>query len=174
MADQLRLSRGLIDRFAGAGWQSDALLAAAQDADDFKFDAFAQVQMESWSSGRVTLIGDAGYCASPLSRMGTSLALVGAYILAGELGSAGDGLSTEHVERALASYGTLMRPYVDKCQDLPSGVDGYSPMSNSDIVITSQVMKWMQRWPFRIFAAKKWFTTADSIDLPHYVGSPAR
>ncbi|OBA90899.1 FAD-binding monooxygenase, partial [Mycobacteriaceae bacterium 1482268.1] len=78
--------RMLVDRFAGAGWQCDALLAAAQEADDFYFDSFLQVHMPSWTSGRVALVGDAGYCASPLSGMGTSLALVGAYILAGELG----------------------------------------------------------------------------------------
>jgi 2-polyprenyl-6-methoxyphenol hydroxylase-like FAD-dependent oxidoreductase len=163
----------LADRFAGAGWHCAALLAAAQEADDFYFDEFAQVHMDSWSRGRVTLCGDAGYCASPLSGMGTSLALVGSYLLGGELGSAPDVLSSEHVDGALASYGRLMRPYVDKCQDLPAGVDGYAPKSNSDIVITAQVMKWMQRWPFRSFAAKKFFTTADSIDLPEYVGSAA-
>ena len=44
--------------------------------------------MAAWTSGRVALVGDAGYCASPLSGMGTSLALVGAYLLAGELGPA--------------------------------------------------------------------------------------
>ena len=60
--------------------------ATAFRLDDFYFDAFAQVHMPTWSSGRVGLVGDAGYCASPLSGMGTSLALVGAYLLAGELG----------------------------------------------------------------------------------------
>jgi 2-polyprenyl-6-methoxyphenol hydroxylase-like FAD-dependent oxidoreductase len=158
----------LVDRFAGAGWHSDALLAAALEADDFYFDAFAQVHMESWSRGRVTLCGDAGYCASPLSGMGTSLALVGTYLLAGELGPAPDGLSSAHLAGALASYDRLMRPYVDRCQDLPSGVDGFAPKSKVDIVITAQVMKWMQRWPFRGFAAKKFFTTADAIELPQY------
>ncbi len=68
----------LVERFAGAGWHCDALLAAAAEADDFYFDAFAQVHMPTWASGRVALVGDAGYCASPLSGMGTSLALVGA------------------------------------------------------------------------------------------------
>jgi 2-polyprenyl-6-methoxyphenol hydroxylase-like FAD-dependent oxidoreductase len=53
-------------------------LAAAEGADDFYFDAFAQVHMETFSSGRATLVGDADYCASPLSGMGTSLVLVGA------------------------------------------------------------------------------------------------
>ena len=158
----------LVERVAGAGWQSDALLAAAQDADDFYFDAFTQVHMDSWSTGRVTLVGDAGYCASPLSGMGTSLALVGAYVLAGELGQAPDTLRPGHIEQALAAYGATMRPYVDKCQDLPRGVDGYAPMKSSDIAVTALVMKMMQRWPFRNYAAKKWFTTADSIDLPDY------
>ena len=45
----------LVERFAGAGWQCDALLAAAEGADDFYFDAFAQVHMETFSSGRATL-----------------------------------------------------------------------------------------------------------------------
>ena len=61
-----------------------------------------------------------------------------------------------------------MRPYVDKCQNLPAGIDGYAPMSKADIAITALVMKWMQRWPFRAYAAKKFFTTADSIELPEY------
>ena len=45
----------LVDRFAGAGWQCDALLTAAQEADDFYFDSFLQVRMPAWASGRVTL-----------------------------------------------------------------------------------------------------------------------
>ena len=158
----------LAERFAGVGWHADQLVSAASEADDFYFDAFAQVHMDSWSRGRVTLCGDAGYCASPLSGMGTSLALVGAYVLAGEIGPAADGLTAEHLAGALGRYATVMRPYVDRCQDLPAGIDGYAPMTKSDIVITAEVMKWMQRWPVRSFAAKKFFTTADSIDLPDY------
>lgn len=156
--------------FAGAGWQCDALLAAAATADDFYFDAFAQVQMPTISDGRVTLAGDAGYCASPLSGMGTSLALVGAYVLAGELGPA-ETLDTQRIQTALAKYEAVMRPYIDRCQDLPNGIDGYLPKSASEIAITAQVMKWMQRWPFRSFAEKKWFTTADAVDLPDYAAS---
>jgi len=153
--------------FAGAGWQCDALLSAAQTADDFYFDAFVQVHMPTISQGRVTLAGDAGYCASPLSGMGTSLALVGAYVLAGELGPAGS-LDAQHIQAALQRYEAVMRPYIDRCQCLPNGVDGYLPKSASDIAVTAQVMKWMQRRPFRSFAEKKWFTTADAIDLPDY------
>jgi 2-polyprenyl-6-methoxyphenol hydroxylase-like FAD-dependent oxidoreductase len=160
--------RALLTRhFAGAGWQCDALLAAAATADDFYFDAFAQVHMPTISQGRVALAGDAGYCASPLSGMGTSLALVGAYVLAGELGPA-DSLDTNRIRAALARYEFVMRPYIDRCQDLPNDIDGYLPKSASDIAVTAQVMKWMQRWPFRPLAEKKWFSTAGAIELPNY------
>lgn len=158
----------LADRFAEVGWHAAELIAAARGADDFYFDSFLQVHMDSWVSGRVALCGDAGYCASPLSGMGTALALVGAYVLAGELGPADDALESAHVRRALDRYGDIMRPYVGRCQDLPAGIDGYAPMSSSDITVTALVMKWMQRWPFRAYAARKYFTTADSIDLPEY------
>ena len=157
----------LVERFAGAGWECDALLAAAHEADDFYFDSYAQVHMPSWSSGRVTLVGDAGYCASPLSGMGTSLALVGAYVLAGELGPA-NALDAQSIQQALSRYGEVMRPYVDKCQDLPNSLDRFAPMKESDITSTALVMKWMQRCPFRPIAAKLWFKTADSIALPDY------
>jgi 2-polyprenyl-6-methoxyphenol hydroxylase-like FAD-dependent oxidoreductase len=160
--------RTLLTRyFAGSGWQCDALLEAAATADDFYFDAFAQVHMPTISHGRVTLVGDAGYCASPLSGMGTSLALVGAYVLAGELGSA-DSLDAQHIQAVLQRYEAAMRPYIDRCQDLPNGIDGYLPESSSDIAITAAVMKWMQRWPFSPIAERKWFTTADAIELPDY------
>lgn len=161
----------LADRFAGAGWQCDALLAAAHEADDFYFDSFAQVHMRTWSSGRVTLVGDAGYCASPLSGMGTSLALVGAYLLAGELGPA-DSVGAETITSALARCEMRIRPYVDKCQDLPNTIDRYAPKSQSDIAVNAVVWRWMQRWPFRPIAAKLWFTTADSIALPDYPALP--
>jgi 2-polyprenyl-6-methoxyphenol hydroxylase-like FAD-dependent oxidoreductase len=155
----------LVQRFTGAGWQCDALVAAAESADDFYFDAFAQVHMDTWSRGRVTLVGDAGYCASPLSGMGTTLALVGAYVLAGELGAPGGDVS-----RALSAYETTLRPFVTTCQHLNNTLDRYAPMKESDIAINAAVMKWMQRWPFRPVAARLWFTTADSIVLPEYAG----
>jgi 2-polyprenyl-6-methoxyphenol hydroxylase-like FAD-dependent oxidoreductase len=172
-ADPISYDRGDLDaqrdllaaRFAGAGWQSDALVAAAREADDFYFDAFAQVHMDTWSSGRVTLVGDAGYCASPLSGMGTSLALVGAYVLAGELVDGGN------LTAALDRYQKVMRPYVDRCQKLPNGIDGYLPNSASDIRVTAMVMKYMQRWPFRPIAERKWFTTAEAVDLPDYASA---
>lgn len=67
------------------GWEVPKLLAAMKQSKDFYFDSIAQICMSHWSDGRVALVGDAGYCPSPVSGQGTSLALVGAYVLAGEL-----------------------------------------------------------------------------------------
>lgn len=169
-AAQLKL---LATYFAGAGWQCQELLAAAAEADDFYFDAFLQIHMPTISQGPVTLVGDAGYCASPLSGMGTSLALVGAYVLAGELGPA-DALDSAALPQALARYEATMRPYIRRCQQLPNGINGYLPKSSSDVAITGKVMKWMQRPPFRYFAERKWFTAADAIALPDYPGTGQR
>jgi 2-polyprenyl-6-methoxyphenol hydroxylase-like FAD-dependent oxidoreductase len=78
---------------------------------DFYFGAMAQTVMESWSKGRIALVGDAGYCPSPFSGQGTSLALVGAYVLAQELGKTPDDYA-----KAFANCEARMRPYVLKNQ----------------------------------------------------------
>ncbi|SON63612.1 hypothetical protein MSIMFI_05143 [Mycobacterium simulans] len=83
-------------------------------------------------------------------------------MLAGELVQGTD------IPAALDRYQKVMRPYVDRCQKLPNSIDGYVPKSASDIRMTALVMKYMQRWPFRPFAERKWFTTAEAVDLPDY------
>jgi 2-polyprenyl-6-methoxyphenol hydroxylase-like FAD-dependent oxidoreductase len=153
----------LASRFAGAGWEVDKLLAAMFEATDFYFDSVGQVHVDEWSRERVVLLGDAGYCASPLSGMGTSLALVGAYILAGELvASRGD-----H-RVAFKRYHERMRSYVDQAQQLPAGgVDGYAPMHRVIIALRTASMRAITRWPFRAIVASE-FTKADAIELPRY------
>ena len=54
----------------------------------FYFDAITQLELTSWSRGRVTLVGDAGYCPGPAVGGSTSLAVYGAYVLAGEIAKA--------------------------------------------------------------------------------------
>ncbi len=71
--------------FADAGWQVPGMLAAMYDADDLFFDGVSQIRMPRWSSGRVALVGDAAYAPSFLTGQGSSLALVGAYMLAGSV-----------------------------------------------------------------------------------------
>ncbi|MFI7102556.1 FAD-dependent monooxygenase [Streptomyces sp. NPDC050161] len=100
--------RGLVtDKLAALRWEPTRLAKAAAEAPDFFCDAMAQIRMDHWTRGRFALLGDAGYCASPLSGQGTSLALVGARVLADELGRAGDG----H-RGAFNRYEARMRPFV--------------------------------------------------------------
>ncbi|MGW1344873.1 FAD-dependent monooxygenase [Kribbella sp. NPDC002412] len=106
----------LVRRFTGLGWHTDHILAALRDADDFYFDSTSRVVVPDWSRGRVVLVGDAGYCGSPLAGHGTALSLVGAYVLAGELAAA-DG---DHV-RAFPSYQAQLQAYVDQRMELPPG-----------------------------------------------------
>lgn len=71
--------------FADASWEVPGLLADLEEADDVFFDAVSQIRMPRWSSGRVALVGDAAYAPSFLTGQGTSLSLVGAYMLAASL-----------------------------------------------------------------------------------------
>jgi 2-polyprenyl-6-methoxyphenol hydroxylase-like FAD-dependent oxidoreductase len=108
----------LADKAAGLGWVVPHLLEAVGLAQDFWLGVIAQVRMPRWSKGRIALAGDAGYSPSPASGQGTSLALVGAYVLAQELGrSAGDHAPLDHAG-AFARYEARMRPFVDKNQEL--------------------------------------------------------
>ncbi|MCP2337658.1 FAD-dependent monooxygenase [Actinomadura rupiterrae] len=111
--DTSEQQRLLAERLAGGGWELPRLLETMKDAPDFHFDAMAQVHMDSWSSGRVVLLGDAGYCGSPLSGQGTSMAMVGAYVLAGELKEA-DG----NHRKAFDAYERELRDYVSANQEL--------------------------------------------------------
>ncbi|WP_410580681.1 FAD-dependent monooxygenase [Amycolatopsis sp. lyj-108] len=99
--------------YADAGWETPRVLDELGGSPDYFFESVGQMRLEQWSRGRIAVVGDAAYCASPLSGMGTSLALVGAYVLAGELGR-----HAGHID-AFRSYEAIMRPYVDQAQKVP-------------------------------------------------------
>ncbi|MCX5095698.1 FAD-dependent monooxygenase [Streptomyces sp. NBC_00365] len=115
--DPIRQQEVLAEHFTGNGWESDHLLRQMRQAPDFYFDSVAQVHLDTWSRGRVALIGDAAHCPSSLSGMGSGLALVGAYVLAGELAAA----QGDHT-RAFARYEAQMRAYAAGCQKMGDGV----------------------------------------------------
>jgi len=105
--------RLLRDQMAGFGWETKRILAHVDDAPDFYLDQVAQVVMEQWFSGRVGLLGDAAFSASPMSGAGTGLALVGAYMLAGELAAANWDPAV-----GFAGYQRRMRSYVEDNQEI--------------------------------------------------------
>ena len=162
-ADVHAQQRILADAFAGVGWRVPALLDAMWDAPDFYFDTICQVHVDRWWRGRVALIGDAGYCGSPLSGLGTSTSLVGAYVLAGELAATPD----DH-QAAFARYQREMRDYVVECQKLPpGGVRGFAPQSRVVISLRNLSTRLMTAWPMRTLVAKQ-FQKADRITLKDY------
>jgi 2-polyprenyl-6-methoxyphenol hydroxylase-like FAD-dependent oxidoreductase len=111
--DRSQQQQALKTVYEGIGWEVPRLLEMMPTASDWYFDKAAQINMPRWSQGRVVLVGDAAYCASPMSGQGTSLALIGAYVLAGELAAAsGDCL------RAFVEYENAMRPFVEANQAL--------------------------------------------------------
>jgi 2-polyprenyl-6-methoxyphenol hydroxylase-like FAD-dependent oxidoreductase len=163
-ADQIEVLR---DAFAGAGWQSRRVLDAfAADHGDFYLQRTAQVHAESWSRGRVALVGDAAYCASPISGMGTSLSLTGAYVLAGEIATRGD-----HRE-AFRSYEALLRPYVATAQKLPPGAPRIAnPMTGPGAAVLRTALRVAGSGPARRLAERFFTPPADEFTVPRY---PAR
>ncbi|WP_445269784.1 FAD-dependent monooxygenase [Streptomyces sp. DSM 41634] len=131
LAPELRdggaLRQLVVDRLASMQWEGTRLAEAARKAPDFYCDAMAQIRMDQWSRGRVTLLGDSGYCPSPLSGQGTSLALVGAHVLADCL-AADDG---DH-RAAYARYERRMRPFVAANQALATENPG-GPASEESV-----------------------------------------
>jgi 2-polyprenyl-6-methoxyphenol hydroxylase-like FAD-dependent oxidoreductase len=111
----------------------------------------------------VALVGDAAACPTPLTGLGTSVALVQAYVLAGELARAGG----DH-HAAFESYEVLARPYVANAQQLPpGGVNGYAPRSALAIRLRTASMRAMTRWPMRPILERQ-FAKAGDIALPDY------
>lgn len=90
--------------FRGMSADVDRWLDELEGTPTFYFDAIDQLQLTTWSRGRVTLVGDAGYCPGPAVGGSTSLAVIGAYVLAGELERAGG----DHAA-AFAAYEEVMR-----------------------------------------------------------------
>jgi 2-polyprenyl-6-methoxyphenol hydroxylase-like FAD-dependent oxidoreductase len=154
----------LRETFADVEWQAPRILdALTADSSDFYLDRVAQVRAPEWSRGRVVLLGDAAYCASPISGMGTSLSLTGAYVLAGELATHSD-----H-RRALASYEALLRPYVDKAQKLPPGAPAIAnPMSRLGVRTLRTGLRLAASRPARAIGSRLFTPPADEITLPAY------
>jgi 2-polyprenyl-6-methoxyphenol hydroxylase-like FAD-dependent oxidoreductase len=117
--------------FAGLGGEVPGLLGALAGADDVYFDTVSQIRMPGWVAGRVVLVGDAAYAPSFLTGQGTSLALAGAYVLAGELRNG-----------TPAAYEARMRDYVTRNQALADGGIGILPRTRGQL--------WMRNQAFRL------------------------
>ena len=125
--------------FENSGWMCPQLLSGIDSTTDFYFDSISQIKMDSWYKGRITLVGDAGYCPSLLSGKGSTLAMVGAYILAGELKQAnGD------YKAAFKQYEVIFKPFMDKKQKAAQFfAKSFVPKSNFGIWLRNVTFKLM-------------------------------
>lgn len=162
--DSAQQRKILREHFRHEGWQAPRLLDLMEKAPDFYFDSVSQVKMDRWSAGRIVLLGDAAWCASPLSGMGTGMAVVGAYILAGELAEAnGD------YRAAFEGYETLMREFVEKCQAIADGgTDWFVPRTRFRLWLSTQMWKILPYTPWKNLMIEVPLKIGNSIQLKDY------
>jgi 2-polyprenyl-6-methoxyphenol hydroxylase-like FAD-dependent oxidoreductase len=162
--DTARQQELLHKAFANEGWEVPRLLDGMAKATDFYFDSISQIHMDHFTKGRTALVGDAGYCASPMSGMGTSLALVGAYVLAGELAKAGG----DH-KIAFPQYENEMREYIKTCHQQALDGQGFLvPRTNRMIKLRNLSYRTLRYPPMRGIFTKMALKAANVIKLKDY------
>jgi 2-polyprenyl-6-methoxyphenol hydroxylase-like FAD-dependent oxidoreductase len=161
--DTARQKEMIAEMFAGMGWRTPELLAGLERADDVYFNRISRAKVPEWATGRVALVGDAAGGVS-IGGMGTGSAIVGAYVLAGEL------------LKNPADYAAAFRRYQQRVE--PFAYDGADNGENSGrflaprtpwgLAFRNRLMSFppMTRW--MVAEAQK---TGTAIDLPEY--SPA-
>ncbi|MEP7287568.1 MAG: FAD-dependent monooxygenase [Chloroflexota bacterium] len=161
--DTMQQKKILADAFAGEGWIIPKLIESMWDAPDFYFDSSSQITMDSWSKGRVALVGDAGYAASQGGN-GTGTALVGAYILAGELKAADGDFQT-----AFVRYEAQMRDYVKQNQKQAEGSDRFLvPHTRAEIWLRNQMFRAMPYMPWGNLINEMTTKTTNGITIKDY------
>ncbi len=157
-AQKARLRR----RFAGSGWEAPAILDALDATDELYFDRMSQIRMDRWSQGRVALVGDAAFCVSLLAGQGSALAMVAAYVLAGELHAAGG----DH-EVAFARYRERLAGFIaGKQRAAERFADSFAPSSAWRLFARNQVMKLLALPLVAKLAIGRGLT--DKLELPDY------
>jgi 2-polyprenyl-6-methoxyphenol hydroxylase-like FAD-dependent oxidoreductase len=140
---QRQLLRNL---YGDLGWEVPRLLTELDQAEDLYLDSISQVVMDAWTSGRVALVGDAGYSPGAAVGGGTSLAIIGAYVLASELARAGG----DHL-RGFAAYQRAIEPVVRHSRMIgPTAINLIIPQSRQQIWLTAQATRVLPHLPARL------------------------
>lgn len=141
----------LRERFDGVDWEADRVLRGLETTDDLYFDVLRQVKMEQWSKGRVVLTGD-----------------VGAYVLAGELARSPD------IQEALKRYEEILRPYVQKGQNVPKFAPKMlQPQTLLGVAVQRSVLRIVDTPGIKQLVTKLFVSSADDFELPVYEHVPA-
>lgn len=140
------------------------VLRGMRESQDFYLAQTAQIKLPAWSTGRVVLTGDAAYCPSPPTGMGTVLAILGSYVLAGELAR-----SPSDPQAAFEKYEERLRGYVEKAQYVP--LAGYLPaLGNPQSALGVSVLRWVF-WAIAWSGVWKLFSIKqgdDRFEVPEY------
>ncbi len=119
------------------GWEGPKMLSELDRTDDLYFDRVSQIRMPNWSQGRVALVGDAAFCVSLLAGQGSALAMISAYVLAGELAAAHG-----RYQQAYAGYDARLRSYIDKKQRGAQRFAGaFAPKTRSGMLFRNLVVR---------------------------------
>lgn len=129
----------LHDRFSASGWESASILAALDTTDVLYMDRVSQIRMDHWTKGRVALVGDAAFCVSLLGGQGSALAMVAAYVLAGEIAEARGDHATAF-RRYEERLGTFLRR---KQKAAVKMAPFFAPRSKLGLFVRNQSMKLM-------------------------------
>jgi 2-polyprenyl-6-methoxyphenol hydroxylase-like FAD-dependent oxidoreductase len=160
--DAAAQKRVLRERFAGDGWECPEILERLEGADDLYFDAVSQIRASAWSSGRVALVGDAAYCPSLLAGAGAAFAMLGAYVLAGELERAGGDPAS-----AYSAYERRLRPFIERQQENAARfASSFTPRTPLGLSFRNTLLKLMRIGPLGTWYARRAF--ANEFELPTY------
>jgi 2-polyprenyl-6-methoxyphenol hydroxylase-like FAD-dependent oxidoreductase len=152
----------LRDLYRDARWECPDILNELERTDDLYCDRVSQIRMDGWSRGRVVLIGDAAFCVSLVAGQGSALAMISAYVLAGELARA-DG---RH-EEAFSAYETRLRSYIGaKQRGAERFAAAFAPRTSWGLWFRNQVVKAFSFPGAAKFAIGR--DLADKLDLPTY------
>jgi 2-polyprenyl-6-methoxyphenol hydroxylase-like FAD-dependent oxidoreductase len=174
--DVAEQKKAYAEKFADAAWETPRIIRDMQDSEvamDFFSQKVGQVKLDAWSRGRVVLLGDAAYCPSPATGMGTTSGLVGAYVLAGAISkhcSDRDSVesSKDALLAALQEYDTEFRPFIEQVQNLGPGMPRIGLPATRWGITAMHSFLWLSR-SLGIDAVAQWFLRESNVwDLPSY------
>lgn len=149
-------------RFRDAEWECPQILDALDGVDDLYFDVVSQIRLDRWFSGRVALIGDAAACVSLMAGEGTGLAMIEAYVLAGELARAGG-----NIDEAFIAYDNRLHDFLEEKQrGATRFISFFATRTEFGIWLRNQAMRAFNVGPIGRLVMSR--ALRDDIELPDY------
>jgi 2-polyprenyl-6-methoxyphenol hydroxylase-like FAD-dependent oxidoreductase len=144
------------------GWEYRKVVDELERTNVLYFDSVSQIRMQNWSRGRIALVGDAAFCVSLLAGQGSALAMISAYVLAGELAAA-----PGQYQLAFDRYDMLLRSYISAKQRAAERFAGaFAPKTQVGLSFRNLVVKAFAVPGLAKLAVGR--DIADSVELPEY------